>query len=52
MQQLNEAQILSVSGGALTWDESAYAIIALGCLGGPATGLFGIIIGGSMLYVS
>lgn len=53
MRVLTEAEVEQVSGGATPagWTNTAYVIMALGLSGGPATGAFGLLIGGSMLYV-
>lgn len=51
MRELTETEVDSVHGG-LGWDAGAVAIIGLGFTGGPVTGLFGLAIGGSMLFTS
>lgn len=53
MRVLTEAEVDQVSGGVSReqWRSAAYAIMGLGAAGGLATGVFGLAIGGSMLYV-
>jgi hypothetical protein len=62
MRELTSTEIQAASGcGVLeggdgwlgfSWDESAGIIMAVGGLGGPVTGLFGAIVGLSMLWAS
>lgn len=53
MRTLTEAEVDMVAGGrsGSDWTTAAYAIIGIGLAGGVATGLFGLAVGGSMLYV-
>lgn len=51
MRELTESEVDSVHGG-LGWDAGAMGIIGLGFVGGPATAIFGLAIGGSMLFTS
>ena len=50
MRDLTVEETEQVSGG-LDWGTSGATIIALGLSGGLATGLFGLAIGGSMLFI-
>lgn len=51
MRELTEGEVDSVHGG-LGWDTGSLAIIGLGFAGGPATAMFGLAVGGSMLFAS
>lgn len=51
MQQLIDCEVDAVNGGRLDWDSGGLAVIGLGFAGGPATALFGLAIGGSMLAI-
>ncbi|WP_170145502.1 hypothetical protein [Salinimonas sediminis] len=51
MQQLKEEEVNHVNGGRLDWDSGGLAVIGLGFAGGPATALFGLAVGGSMLAI-
>ncbi|WP_201315134.1 hypothetical protein [Dyella sp. EPa41] len=50
MKELNLEEINEVSGG-LGWSDGGVAIISLGFAGGPATGAFGLLVGGACLIV-
>ncbi|WP_218352885.1 hypothetical protein [Alteromonas lipotrueiana] len=51
MQPLIDCEVDAVNGGRLDWDSGGLAVIGLGFAGGPATALFGLAIGGSMLGI-
>jgi hypothetical protein len=51
LRELSEHEVELVSGGALDFSSAGIAIIGLGFVGGPATGLFGLAVGGSLLYL-
>lgn len=51
MRELNKEEVAQVSGG-LDMETGGLAIIGLGLAGGPATGLFGLAVGGAMLYTA
>lgn len=50
MRELTEQEVEQVSGG-LDWGDGGTAVIAIGFVGGPATALFGMAVGGAMLYM-
>ncbi|TIO29643.1 hypothetical protein [Mesorhizobium sp.] len=50
MRELDTAEIDTVSGG-LGFTDGGVAIIGLGLAGGPATGAFGLLVGGACLVV-
>jgi hypothetical protein len=50
IRELSDAEIELVSGG-LDASTGGLAIIGLGFAGGPATAVFGLAIGGSLLYL-
>lgn len=51
MTLLEESEVQLVSGARLDWDSGGLAVIGLGFAGGPATALFGLAVGGSMLVI-
>ncbi len=51
IRELSDDEVELVSGGSLSFSSAGVSIIALGLAGGPATGAFGLLVGGSMLYV-
>ena len=50
MRELSLNEIENVSGG-LSASDGGIAIIALGLAGGVATGGFGLLVGGALLYL-
>jgi hypothetical protein len=50
MQELNFEEVNEVGAG-LGFSEAGLAIMGLGFVGGPATAAFGLIVGGSALYL-
>lgn len=50
MVELQNEEVESVNG-ALGWTDGGVAVIALGLSGGPATGAFGLTIGGAMMII-
>ena len=51
MRELNCNEMESVNGGMNDWTAGGIAVIGLGISGGPATGAFGLAVGGAMLVV-
>ncbi|MBV7306457.1 hypothetical protein ACQR5T_14480 [Xanthomonas oryzae pv. oryzicola] len=51
MRELTENEIKQVDGGLSDFTEGGMAVIGLGIAGGLATGGFGLLVGGAMLYV-
>lgn len=50
MRELELNEIEAVDGG-MDFTEGGAAIIAIGLAGGPATGAFGLLVGGACLLV-
>lgn len=51
MKELTCNEMESVSGGMNDWTAGGIAVMGLGISGGPATGAFGLAVGGAMLVV-
>lgn len=51
MKEMNNDEIKAVSGGMNDWTSGGIAVIGLGLAGGPATGVFGLAVGGAMMFV-
>ncbi|WP_371194933.1 Blp family class II bacteriocin [Glaciecola sp. SC05] len=51
MKDINQDELEQVSGGINDWTGGGMAVIALGISGGPATGAFGLAVGGSMMII-
>lgn len=51
MQQLTAENIEDISGGMSDWTAGGMAVIGIGLSGGPATGVFGLLVGGAMMIV-
>ena len=51
IRELSPEEVDVVSGGELDASSAGLAIIGLGIAGGPVTGLFGLFIGGLLLYL-
>ena len=51
MQEMKTNEIEAVSGGMNDWTSGGIAVIGLGIAGGPATGAFGLAVGGAMMFV-
>ena len=51
MTSLNEMEVEEVSGGMNDWTAGGMAVIGLGLSGGPATGIFGLTVGGAMMVI-
>jgi len=51
MKVLDTREIEQVSGGFNDWEEAGMWTMGIGFAGGPATGLFGLLVGGSEFAV-
>lgn len=51
MRDLNVNEIDQIAGGMSDFTAGGMTVIALGLAGGPATAIFGLLVGGSMLLV-
>nr|WP_197253200.1 hypothetical protein [Paenibacillus dendritiformis] len=51
MRELNGVEMDQVDGGMSDFTTGGIAVIGLGFMGGPLTGAFGLLVGGSMLIV-
>lgn len=51
MKVLEKNEVQLVSGARLDWDSGGLAVIGLSFAGGPATALFELAVGGSMLVI-
>ena len=51
MKLLNDMEVTDVSGGMSDWTAGGMAVMALGLSGGPATGIFGLTVGGAMMVI-
>ncbi|WP_075791905.1 hypothetical protein [Massilia putida] len=51
VQELSLEEIEAVSGGMSDFTAGGMAVIGIGFAGGPATGAFGLLIGGAMMFV-
>ena len=51
MRELANEEIDLVSGAMNDWTAGGIAVIGIGLSGGPATGIFGLAVGGAMMVV-
>ena len=51
MQELDVEEVTQVSGAMSDWTSGGMAVIGLGIAGGPATGIFGLAVGGAMMFI-
>ena len=51
IRELTQAEIEQVSGALGDFGNAGMAVIGLGFVGGPGTAVFGLLVGGSMVYV-
>ncbi|MCW8090990.1 hypothetical protein [Alteromonas sp. ASW11-130] len=51
MQELSVSELDEINAGMNDWTAGGMAVIGLGISGGPATGAFGLAIGGAMMLV-
>lgn len=51
MREITNQEVSHVAGGPASFSEGGLAVIAIGFAGGPATAVFGLLIGGAMLFV-
>ena len=51
MKELSLKEIENVSGAMSDWTSGGMAVIGIGLSGGPATGAFGLAIGGAMMLI-
>ena len=51
IRELTQAEIEQVSGALGDVGNAGMAVIGLGFVGGPGTAVFGLLVGGSMVYV-
>ena len=51
MREMKTNEIEAVSGGMNDWTSGGIAVIGFGIAGGPATGAFGLAVGGAMIFV-
>lgn len=51
MREITDQEMSYVAGGPLSFSEGGVAVIGIGLVGGPATAIFGLLIGGAMLFV-
>ena len=51
MKELSNMDVKQVAGGMSDWTAGGMAVIGIGLSGGPATGAFGLLVGGSMMIV-
>ena len=46
-----KTKVTQVSGAMSDWTSGGMAVIGLGIAGGPATGIFGLAVGGAMMFI-
>lgn len=51
MRELDTGEIESVGGGMSDFTAGGMTVIGIGFCGGPATAIFGLLVGGSMMFV-
>lgn len=51
MKELKAQELEQINGGMNDWTAGGIAVIGIGLSGGPATGAFGLAVGGSMMIV-
>ena len=51
MRELDTSEIELVSGGMSDFTAGGMTVIGMGFCGGPATAMFGLLVGGAMMFV-